>query len=224
MRRRRNAERTYDVVKQVLTVNYARTIVLSVIAIVVDIYFLSHIGWTIFLQSRAEVATGMEDAWGQSNTFPIMRSVAAMAPLVASLALIRVRREAKSARMRGENISSIVMGSNTVLLVVVGLVAWQLLWLTYQTRQTPDAPCSVALQSTEWQALYAFVNRTQRLPTAPPSLHTAVRWIAQLGGFLARKGDGEPGAETIWKGLTKVHIAAETMRFLRDDGDADISV
>jgi hypothetical protein len=95
--------------------------VLSVIAIVVDIYFLSHIGWTIFLQSRAEVATGMEDAWGQSNTFPIMRSVAAMAPLVASLALIRVRREAKSARMRGENISSIVMGSNTVLLIVVGI-------------------------------------------------------------------------------------------------------
>jgi hypothetical protein len=121
VRRRRNAERTYDVVKQVLTVNYARTIVLSVIAIVVDIYFLSHIGWTIFLQSRAEVATGMEDAWGQSNTFPIMRSVAAMAPLVASLALIRVRREAKSARMRGENISSIVMGSNTVLLIGVGI-------------------------------------------------------------------------------------------------------
>ena len=120
VRRLRNAERTYDVVKQVFTVNYARTIVLSVIAIVIDIYFLSHVGWTIFLQSRAEVATGMEMP-GQSNTFPIMRSVAAMAPLVAFLALIRARREAKSARMRGENISSIVMGSNTVLLVVVGI-------------------------------------------------------------------------------------------------------
>ena len=121
VRRRRNAERTYDVVKQVLTVNYARTIVLSVIAIVIDTYYLSHLGWTIFLQSRTEVATGMNDAWGQTNTFPIMPSAAATAPLVAFLALVRVRREAKSARMRGENISSIVMGSNTVLLVVVGI-------------------------------------------------------------------------------------------------------
>jgi hypothetical protein len=35
---------------------------------------------------------------------------------------------------------------------------------------------------------------------------------------------GEPGARTIWQGLTKGHIAAETMRLLRDDGNADISV
>jgi hypothetical protein len=121
VRGRRNAERTYDVVKQVLTVNYARTIVLSVIAIVIDIYFLSHLGWTIFLQSRSEVATGQNDAWGGSPTFAILRGAAATAPLVAFLALIRLRREAKSARMRGENISSIVMGSNTGLLVVVGI-------------------------------------------------------------------------------------------------------
>ena len=64
-RRLRNAERTYDVVKQVFTINYPRTIVLSVIALVIDIYFLSHLGWTIFLQSRTEVATGLNAAWGK---------------------------------------------------------------------------------------------------------------------------------------------------------------
>jgi hypothetical protein len=57
-----------------------------------------------------------------------------------------------------------------------------------------------------------------------PKLKEVLRLVARLGGFLARKGDGEPGAQTIWKGLTKVHIAAETMRLLRDDADADISV
>ena len=72
----RNAERTYDVVKQVFTINYPRTIVLSVIALVIDIYFLSHLGWTIFLQSRTEVATGLNDAWGQTGTFPILRGAA----------------------------------------------------------------------------------------------------------------------------------------------------
>lgn len=120
-RRRRNAERTYDVVKQVFSINYSRTIVLSVIAIAIDIYFLSGLGWTIFLQSRAEVLDAQNDVWGQSSTFAMIRGAAGAAPLLAFLALIRFRTEAKSARMRGDNISAIVMGSNTVLLVVVGL-------------------------------------------------------------------------------------------------------
>lgn len=32
------------------------------------------------------------------------------------------------------------------------------------------------------------------------SVRQAIRWIAQLAGFLARKGDGEPGVITIWRG------------------------
>lgn len=122
VRWRRKAERTYDVVKQVFTINYTRTVVLSVVAILIDVYFLSKLGWTIFLQSRTEVFDSANNAWGQSSTFPILRGAAATAPLVAFLALIRFRREAKSARVRGANISSIVMSSNTVLLVGVGIV------------------------------------------------------------------------------------------------------
>ena len=30
------------------------------------------------------------------------------------------------------------------------------------------------------------------------------RGLAQLGGFLGRKGDGEPGWQTIWGGLEKL--------------------
>jgi hypothetical protein len=81
------------------------------------------------------------------------------------------------------------------LLAVFSQVTWQLLWLTYQARLTPDAPCTVVLQTYEWQALYAFHHRSQSLPSQPPSLHQATRWIAQLGGFLARKGDREPGVK-----------------------------
>ncbi len=121
-RRRRNGTRTHDVVKQVFTINYTRTIVLSAIAIVIDSYFLSKLGWTIFLQSRTEVLQAQNDVWGESSTFATMRGAAATAPLVAFLALVRFRREAKSARMRGENISQVVMGSNMGLLIVVGVV------------------------------------------------------------------------------------------------------
>lgn len=90
------------------------------------------------------------------------------------------------------------------LLAVYSLVAWKLLWLTYQARQTPAAACTVALQTVEWHALYAFIHRTQAVPNTAPSLRQAVRWIGQLGGFLARKGDGEPGVKVLWRGWTRL--------------------
>src|SRR5216110_1047651 len=84
------------------------------------------------------------------------------------------------------------------------IVAWRLLWLTYQERQTPEACCELALQTYEWQALYAFIHHTPAVAVTPPSLCEAMHWIAQLGGFLARKSDGEPGLQTIWRGLRRL--------------------
>jgi len=54
--------------------------------------------------------------------------------------------------------------------------------------------------------------------------HSQLRLIARLGGFLGRKGDGEPGAKTIWLGLKEVHVAAKTLRLLRDHGGDNTSV
>jgi hypothetical protein len=96
------------------------------------------------------------------------------------------------------------------LLAVFNLVAWRLLWLTYQARHTPDASCLVALSEPEWQALYAYHHRTTRLPATPPTLHQTTRWIAQLGGFLARKGDGEPGVKVLWRGWMRLQDIADT--------------
>jgi hypothetical protein len=110
------------------------------------------------------------------------------------------------------------------LLAVYSLVAWKLLWLTYQARQTPDVPCTVALQTPEWQALYVFIQRTPVLPSSPPSLRQAVRWIGQLGGFLGRKGDGEPGVKVLWRGWTRLQDITQTWSILhpppKDVGNA----
>ena len=110
------------------------------------------------------------------------------------------------------------------LLAVFSLVAWNLLWLTYQARQTPELPCSVALRPVEWQALYVFVNHSQRLPSTVPTLHQAVRWIGQLGGFLGRKGDGEPGVKVLWRGWTRLQDLVEMWSILhppaKDVGNA----
>ncbi len=84
------------------------------------------------------------------------------------------------------------------------LVAWRLLYLTYLARKNPDASCEGAFQTHEWQALYAFTYQTNMLPATPPSLHEATHLVARLGGFLARKSDGEPGVQTIWRGLRRL--------------------
>jgi hypothetical protein len=94
------------------------------------------------------------------------------------------------------------------------IVAWRLLWITYQARYSPDAPADTVLATHEWQSLYCTIHQTPQPPSSPPSLNTCVRWIAQLGGFLARKGDGEPGVRTIWQGLRRLHDIAQTWLLL----------
>jgi len=59
--------------------------------------------------------------------------------------------------------------------------------------------------------------KTTILPITSPSLKDAVLWIAKLGGFLGRKGDGEPGVKTIWRGLRKLGNIWETWEFLSDN-------
>ncbi len=93
---------------------------------------------------------------------------------------------------------------------VYSIVAWRLLWLTYQARQTPQAPCTVALTDSEWKALYATTHKTTAVPDVHPNIHTATRWIAQLGGFLGRKHDGEPGVKVLWRGMRRLQDIAAT--------------
>jgi hypothetical protein len=94
------------------------------------------------------------------------------------------------------------------------IVAWRLLWLTYEARQAPESSCEVLLQKEEWQALYATILQTPTPPEQPPTLHEAVHWIARLGGFLGRKSDGEPGVKVIWRGLRRLEDIAATWRLL----------
>lgn len=102
---------------------------------------------------------------------------------------------------------------------VYSLVAWRLLWLTYEARKSPEASCEYALQTHEWQALYCATHKTSTPPPEPPTLRQAVRWIAQLGGFLGRKGDGEPGVIVLWRGLRRLEDIADTWLLLRPPED-----
>ena len=89
------------------------------------------------------------------------------------------------------------------LLALFSAVAMRLLWLTYSARKRPDAPCTVVFSDIEWKVLYRY-HHEQPPPDEPPRLKDAVLWLAQTGGFLARKGDGEPGVKVLWRGLMRL--------------------
>jgi hypothetical protein len=95
-------------------------------------------------------------------------------------------------------------------LATYAVVAWRLLWLTYEARRQPTAACTVALEPAEWHALCCTIQRTPTPPAEAPQLGTAVRWIAQLGGFLGRRHDGDPGVTTLWRGLQRLQDIAAT--------------
>jgi hypothetical protein len=95
------------------------------------------------------------------------------------------------------------------------IIAWRIYWLTHINRHAPQASCVLVLAEHEWHALYAHIHRTTQLPAQPPTVGQVVRWIAQLGGFLARKGDGDPGITAIWRGWQRLHDIATTWFILR---------
>ncbi|HNM41716.1 MAG TPA: IS4 family transposase [Giesbergeria sp.] len=100
-------------------------------------------------------------------------------------------------------------------LAVCCIVAWRLLWLTYQARKRPEVACTEVFARHEWEALVCTIQGKAEPPAEPPSLREAVRMVAQLGGFLGRSGDGEPGVKTLWRGLIRLEDIAATWLLLR---------
>ena len=90
------------------------------------------------------------------------------------------------------------------LLALYCVVAWRLLWLTYVARLYGHQPCTIALETVEWQALHRVKHPGTPLPDTPPDIGEAVRWIASLGGFIGRKGDGQPGVKVLWRGIIRL--------------------
>lgn len=82
------------------------------------------------------------------------------------------------------------------------IIAWRIQMLMRLGRTCPEMDCETVFDREEWQAAYIVARKP--IPPVPPTLNTVIRLIASFGGFLGRKGDGEPGVKTIWSGLQRV--------------------
>lgn len=89
-------------------------------------------------------------------------------------------------------------------LAIYLIIAWRIHTITMMGRAYPDASCEIVFEPREWRTLYTMQYH-QRPPDQAPPLRDTVHALAQLGGFLARTGDGEPGIKSIWQGYQRLH-------------------
>jgi hypothetical protein len=94
------------------------------------------------------------------------------------------------------------------------VVSWRIARLMRLGRTCPDLNAELLFDRDEWQG--AFILNKKKPPKKPPTLNEVVRLVAMLGGFLARKRDGEPGVKTIWLGLQRVMDFAAGLSFARE--------
>lgn len=94
------------------------------------------------------------------------------------------------------------------------VVSWRIGRLMRLGRTCPDLPAELAFDPDEIKA--AHILNKKPLPQTEPRLNEVIRLVAMLGGFLGRKGDGEPGVKAIWLGLQRVADFASGIRYLRD--------
>ncbi len=76
-------------------------------------------------------------------------------------------------------------------------------------RNAPDTPAAKRVPPHWLKALIAY---KPKLAKKPLTVFGFFRAVAMLGGFLGRKHDGEPGWQTIWRGMTTLFAIVRGMK------------
>lgn len=84
------------------------------------------------------------------------------------------------------------------------VLTWRVLYLSRLARACPDLPASLVLSPEELQAIAVLALHPRYGPPPLQFIGQAIRALARLGGFLERTSDGEPGVETLWRGIGKI--------------------
>lgn len=84
------------------------------------------------------------------------------------------------------------------------IVAWRTLFVCRLAREMPEVSCEVVFEPAEWKSLHQVIHHKPP-PETPPTLRVMVRLIAQLGGYINRSRPEEPGPQTVWLGLQRLH-------------------
>jgi hypothetical protein len=95
---------------------------------------------------------------------------------------------------------------------LLSIVAVRILQLRGAARRCPEAPAS-AVASEEERRVVASASPGGASAQAL-TVRQFVHGVARLGGFLGRRGDGEPGWKTLWRGYQRLRDMVEGARRL----------
>jgi hypothetical protein len=101
------------------------------------------------------------------------------------------------------------------LVAVLAIVAVRLVntqWLARNRPHEPVEPESFGASALE------ILSAKYSTPKGGWTNQTVLLAVARLGGFLARKHDGMPGWQTIWRGWSKLLCMCEGLEILREKG------
>ena len=99
------------------------------------------------------------------------------------------------------------------LLGILTIVAARLLALKQQVQQRPQSRAMDHVEELTVKVLVA--KRKLKKHVGVLTLHEFWREVAKLGGFLGRKGDGEPGWQTLWRGWRELQLLVEGVSLAR---------
>ncbi|MFH1113813.1 MAG: IS4 family transposase [Pseudomonadota bacterium] len=171
--------------------------------------------WAILAQETPQSARGKPIQWKLITTCPIDTAEQAVEKVVWYARRWGVEVYHRTLKS-GCKIEERQLGSADRIetcLAVDMVVAWRIFHLTMLGRETPDVPCTVFFEEHEWKAVVAYWTKNP-LPKETPTLGEATRMVAQLGGFLGRKCDGNPGTKSLWLGLQRMDDLASMYKFM----------
>jgi hypothetical protein len=94
------------------------------------------------------------------------------------------------------------------------VIAWRIMLMTLLGRDAPDLPATVLFSDIEVRTLSAYARKRGWDP--PGNLREAVRLLAIIGGYLARKHDPPPGHQLLWQGYLQFYFMCLGFQLLDD--------
>jgi len=94
------------------------------------------------------------------------------------------------------------------------VIAWRIMLMTLLGREAPELPAEILFSDIEVRTLEAYARKRGWEP--PANLGEAVRLLAIIGGYLARKSDPPPGHQLLWRGYLQFHFMCLGFELLDD--------
>ncbi len=98
------------------------------------------------------------------------------------------------------------------LIALISVIGIRLIQLKLLGRSQKEAKAATHVPSS-W--LKCLKLARPKLHITGMTVYAFFRELAKLGGFLGRKGDGEPGWQTVWHGYKKLQSLLDGMRLVR---------